>query len=523
MKTSKDFRNNKNIRSIEISSSLLTRNTLLNIIGQAVTLLLGVISIPFIVRGLGTERFGLLSMALVVLGYFTIFDIGLGRATTKFVSGALGSGKEKEVSHIVWTAVTAQAILGIVGGLVFRGITPFLVEHILNIPLGLIQEAKTTFYLLAFSVPILLISSSFRGVLEAFQRFDLINAVKIPANSLTYLLILIGLLLGFNLPGIVALVILTRLGTLTVFVVLNFRQIPKMKSYSGSIALFQRLFSFGGWIMVSNIVNPILVYFDRFLISSLLSMAALAYYSAPYEAVTRLWIFSASLIMTLFPAFSALEATKDKERISILLARSIKYVLVALAPLVILIGVFAREILQIWLGSDFAAKSTAALQILAIGVLINSLSHTPFALLQGVGRPDLPAKFHLLELLVYISIAWFLISRLGITGGAIAWTLRVLLDAILLYVASFKVCRFSPNLLINNGLTLAYFALLVLGCLAYGLKDLTDALPLYVQTIIFTALFSSFTLFFWRNILDSSERNVILKVVKLWLRTENAL
>jgi len=67
---------------VEICGSLLARNTLLNFIGQAVPLLVGVATIPFIVRGLGTERFGFLSLAWVVLGYFAIFDLGLGRATT---------------------------------------------------------------------------------------------------------------------------------------------------------------------------------------------------------------------------------------------------------------------------------------------------------------------------------------------------------------------------------------------------------------------------------------------------------
>jgi hypothetical protein len=45
---------------LEISGRLLVRNTLLNFLGQAVPWLVGVVAIPFIGRGLGTERFGLL-------------------------------------------------------------------------------------------------------------------------------------------------------------------------------------------------------------------------------------------------------------------------------------------------------------------------------------------------------------------------------------------------------------------------------------------------------------------------------
>uniref|UniRef100_UPI0034E2C47B oligosaccharide flippase family protein n=1 Tax=Methanothrix sp. TaxID=90426 RepID=UPI0034E2C47B len=81
------------MKQMEISGSLIARNAVLNLIGQAVPLLVGVLTIPFVVRGLGTDRFGLLSLAWVVLGYFTIFDLGLGRATTKYVAEALGKGE----------------------------------------------------------------------------------------------------------------------------------------------------------------------------------------------------------------------------------------------------------------------------------------------------------------------------------------------------------------------------------------------------------------------------------------------
>jgi len=89
--------------------------------------------------------------------------------------------------------------------------------------------------------------------------------------------------------------------------------------------------------------------------------------------------------MTLFPAFSAMEGVGDRQRLGMFFARSIKYVFLVSGAIVVLIAVYAGQILQIWLGSDFAAESTAAMQVLALGVLINSLAQTPFALLQGVG------------------------------------------------------------------------------------------------------------------------------------------
>lgn len=503
---------------LQISGNLLARNALLNFVGQAVPLIAGVVTIPFIVRELGTERFGLLSLAWVVLGYFSIFDLGLGRATTKFVAEALGKGQEGEIPRIVWTAVTVQALLGVVGTFSLAGITPLLVERILNIPPELANEARTTFYILALSVPVILVSGSFRGVLEAAQRFDLVNAVKVPISVLTFLLPLLGLLLGLHLPGIVALILVARVGALAAFVMLNFWISPRLRRYSSSFALFPHLFSFGGWITVSSIVGPILVYLDRFLVGSLLSIEALSYYSAPFEAVTRLRIISSSLMMVLFPAFSALKGLKDGQRLGALFARSIKYVLLTLGPVILVITLFARETLQVWLGSEFALRSTLALQILALGVLINSLAHAPFALLQGIGRPDLPAKFHMLEVPIYVGIAWFLITQEGIVGAAGAWTLRAALDAILLHGAAFKVCGFPPRLLVTDGTAAACFVLLIFGSIFFVLKNILGVLSLLSQALLVIILLGLFMWLAWKSILDKSEREVVLKMMKLWKR-----
>src|SRR5436309_4353959 len=84
-------------------------------------------------------------------------------------------------------------------------------------------------------------------------------------------------------------------------------------------------------------------------------------------------------------------------RVEELCARACKSVLLALGPALILVIAFAREILQWWLGAEYAAKSAAPLQILAVGMLFNAVAILPFSLLQSIGRPDLTAKFHLLE------------------------------------------------------------------------------------------------------------------------------
>ena len=503
------------MRPLKISGRLIARNTLLNLAGQGVPLVIGVITLPFIVQQLGPDRFGLLALAWMLLGYVTIFDLGLGRATTKFVAEALAREETDRLRSIVWSAVTAQALLGLAGTLLLLGSTPFLVEKVLNISEALQDEARHTFHLLALAVPVVLISGSFSGSLEAAQRFEWINAVRIPAGVAVFLMPLIGLALGFRLPGIVMLLLLARLGSLVAFVMMNLRLYPGLRTYTVSRAWLRSLFTFGGWVTVSSVVSPLLVYLDRFMIGSLHSMGALAYYAAPYEMVTRLRVVPSGLVMVLFPVFSALEGVQDRERLERYFAQALKYVLLTMGPITLTLGLIAKDVLQLWLGNDFAAQSTRVLQVLAWGVLINSLAYIPYALLQGLGRPDLPARFHLMELPLYVGVAWLLVAYGGIVGAAVAWTLRVGMDALLLFGATFRLQRLEPGHVFRQ-IGPTCMALGGLGTTAWGVHQLLMNLSAWGHVGGAAVLLVVFAWFSWQWLLDDSDRRILSRLLKRW-------
>jgi O-antigen/teichoic acid export membrane protein len=492
----------------EITGSLLVRNTLLNLFGRATPFLIGIITIPFIVRGLGVERFGLLSLAWVILSYFSIFDLGLGRATTKFVAEALGKKQLTKIPSVVLSAVIVQVIFGFSGAFIFCGITTFLVEKVLNIPSFLLTEAKDTFYVLAFSIPVVFISSSFMGILAAFQRFDLLNLIRIPSLSLTFILPLVGIFLNFDLPGIMILLLISRILFLFAYIAISAKTISFFKASMRSIKeSFKLLLTFGGWVTISNIVSPILVYIDRFFIGSLLTLKAVGYYTAPSEMITRLSILPSSLMMTIFPAFSYI-GEMDKERLGRLYMRAIKFLLLGVGSIIILMVLYADEILKIWLGADFVVQSVSVFQILGIGVLANSLARVPSSLLQGLGRPDITAKFHLLELPIHLLAVWFLVGKFGIKGAATAWTLRVTFDACLLFVACTSLKIAPIQILSKTGLRKNFTILLVI-VLSIGIVFVIgdDLIKKSAYAIFIIFIFISMT---WHYALDAAEKKVIL-------------
>ena len=499
--------------SLEARGSLLARNTALNLIGQVVPLLVGVVTIPFIIRGLGTEGFGVLSLALVVLGYFGLFDLGLGRATTQYVAEHLGRGEARRLPSLVWASALLNLLLGVLGAGLLAVLTPMLVDRVFNIPPVLVGEAKRTFFYLAFSLPLVLVGAVLRGVLEAAQRFDLVNAVKIPASSLTFLIPAAALPFGLHLSEIVLLLVVVRLGAALAYLALCRRALPVLaEGFSFDPEMIRSLLTYGGWVTVSSVVGPILVYLDRILIGSLISVAAVAYYTAPYEVVTRLWILPGSLVATLFPAFSSLGQAGSQDDIERLLARSVKHLLLITGPVVMILILFSEEILQLWIGRDFAELSTTVFRVLAIGVLINSLAQVPYSFLQGFGRPDLVAKFHLAELPVHVAMVWFFVHEWGIAGAAVAWTLRVGIDALLLFGASWKLQRMSPQVLLDNGVISGVVALFLFSGVLVTIPLLNESLLAQVGfTVVLVGLFLVGA---WRYVLDASDRGLFSVLIR---------
>ena len=64
----------------------IKQSTIWNLIGNILPLLIGLLCIPFLVKNIGIERFGVLTLIWTLIGYFSIFDFGIGRALTYSVS-----------------------------------------------------------------------------------------------------------------------------------------------------------------------------------------------------------------------------------------------------------------------------------------------------------------------------------------------------------------------------------------------------------------------------------------------------
>src|SRR5207248_1838459 len=212
-------------------------------------------------------------------------------------------------------------------------------------------------------IPVVLVAASFRGLLEASQRFDLVNLVSIPGSTLNFLVPLGGALAGWTLPGIIWWLVLGRAGTLVAYFALANRLFPGLAWPIGPhLTALRALLSFGAWITVSSVISPLLDQLDRVLLGSFAGVDSVGFYTAPQEAVLRTRILPNAMAATLFPEFTAQGASGDTARMRQYYGIAVRLLAFLLGPFTLALVLLGPDLLQVWLGADFARVSSLALR-----------------------------------------------------------------------------------------------------------------------------------------------------------------
>lgn len=491
--------------------SRVAHNTLLNLLGLAVPLALAFFVMPVAARHLGPARFGLIGLAWAVTEYLILFDLGLGRATVRFVADTLHRNPD-DLTEVVSLALSIQLVAGIVGGTLFAFFSPALVHAAFHLPATISAEGTEMFRIVGYGLPAVLLLSGLRGILEGAQRFDLSNILRMSSSSASVAIPAIGAVAGASLPRIMWWILIARAIVCVSYLFAIRRALPALRwRLPARWSRSRDLISYGGWVLVSNVVSPVLAYFDRFALGAIVGVAAVGYYTAPYEGVTRLSLVAVSLAASLLPALTALDARADRTRSAELVSSSGRTLMVVMAPPLALIFAFAPNLLQVWLGPAYAAEAAVALRILTVGVFANALAQLPYVTLYAFNRPDLPAKLHLAELVVHIPLTILLVRQFGITGAAAAWTTRVLLDMSLLIAASARCTGVSLSTVAGGRVGRLVPAISGLVVALMVAAAVLGAMPILAALLTFLSI-AAFLGLSWSWILLAAEREAIARI-----------
>ncbi len=479
------------------------RNTIYQIGSQVAPAFAAIAAIPFLLRHLGSEVFGIVTIFSTALIYFTMLDLGLGRAATRFIAQSLESGRRDDLRRYFWGSIILLSGIGvIVSGGCLIGVSTFVSSY-LKIPIAYFHAASESFYILCLTVPVVTLTGTLRGFLEASDRFLYISIVTGLSGVSMYGLPALVVLMGGGLVAVAAAFALVRVAMCGALAIgcLRVEGRPSLRPIFDVTAV-RRMLSFGGWLSVSNIVGSAMIYCDRFLLGVLVGMAAVTSYGMPLDVIGRLQILITSFCAVLFPLMSRLDESGSAQFQTVY--RGAVAISLSLMTLLTTAGVVAAPIvMKLWLGDRSTSDAVFAAQVFLAGAVVQSIASIAWTALHARGRSDLTAWIHLAEFPLYCGAFYFAATRFGVRGAALAWLGRGIVD-FLCMVVLLRIQRGGRGFSIPPELVAA---LVSVGILLIASLPLGEAA---MTAVLVCALAWAWT---WRTLLDPAVRTQLAIVL----------
>lgn len=474
----------------------LPRHTAYNLAGGLLPLALSLITIPLYIGLIGEARYGVLAIAWLLLGYFGLFDLGLGAATAQRIA-SLRDGSAQERSQVFWTALAMNCGLGVLGGLlILPAAWLYFASSSASIEPALRPEIARAVPWLALALPLATVSGVLTGALQGRSKFFELNAVSVAGAVLTQLVpLLVARTHGPQLAWLLGAVVASRLVVLVLLFWRCSRHVFAGGELSVSMSQANGLLRFGGWVTVTSLVGPLMVVLDRFAIGALLGPRAVTHYTVPFQLAERTTLLPGALATALFPRMASLDGPEGRQ----LAGAANRSLAVVMTPLIAVGILLFHPFLAWWLDPVFAREAGVPGQILLLGFWCNAMAYVPYALLQSAGRPDVVAKCHVVEVLPYLALLYLGLHFFGTAGAALVFSLRTLADCLLLMhfagkladglrllappllllLAAFAATQVLPAAMSLAWLSLA--ALVVAASLGWAVKNAPSALHQLVR------------------------------------------
>lgn len=421
----------------------LLGNSIWNALGTAAPAIIAIPAMAWLARTLGGEKFGLLTLAWALVGYFAIMDLGIARSVCWLV--AQDPTNVRRHQAVLGTSVVAALVFsGGLGLLVFAFAQPL--TGLLNVTPGNAADAVAGAKVLVLTLPLLVVTTILQAFLEGLQRFKEVSLQRAATGIFlsVFPVILTAVKPSFEM-AVWGLVVARLAGTVIAYQHLTSLTSLRMSRFDHET--FGHMFRYSSWIAVSNFIYPLMGYMDRFWLSNWAGAGHVAVYSAPSELVARATSFPVAIARALFPTIS--DATSAAEHRTTATRNATLLVLLTSGPVAGVFFFLARPLMSIWLGPEIAAGGARVLQILAVGYLFGALAQIPFSALQARGNSRATALVHASEVLPYFGVLLALGPRFGAPGVAWAWTIRVAVDyAILAVLARWT----SPEVALASGI-----------------------------------------------------------------------
>jgi O-antigen/teichoic acid export membrane protein len=400
-----------------MSPSLL-RNALSNLLGAVIPALVALGTVPLVVRGLGDASYGVYSLVTAIVGYFAIIDINVTAGSVKYIAEFNASEDHDRISQTVFFGLSVYALLGLIGGLgLFFG-ADFFVTRVFSVPAALEGQAAATLRLAALGFFISQLLSYVQSIPQALMRFDIAGRIEVLFGTGVPLLTVAVLMLGYGLYEVILLrVVASALNCLILWRCIR-RLLPELAWRKPGARIRRELLGFSAYSFLSRFASLSYAYADKLIIGALVGVTGLAYFTVASTLANRILGLSYRLSGVFFPAASALAARGELERLRILYLKASRYLVFLNASVLVLVAVFAYQILYYWMNPQFARAGQVVLAVMALSQFIDSLTSLPSLVNDGMGHPRYSGMFALARAGFGLVVVYLGVDGWGIAGAA---------------------------------------------------------------------------------------------------------
>lgn len=498
--------------------SRLIQNTVSNIVGQVVVVLLTFFSTPYITRKMGASKYGAWTLLMTYLFSFSLLNLGINTSLVKYLAELLPKWRIREMQSYFSTSLTVLAGIGAAIGL---GINLFAVPLVHTFFRGnpeLIPGTTIALRIAGIAFLLQFLNQVMLSIPTALQRFEIVNLIR-AVSELARIGAMVGLLyLGSDLPVLMTAVILLSLGTCIAYSVASKMLLPELsfrpcfsRSHLSSLLRHSR------YIVLANAGSQMVSMADVSLIGYFLPVANVAYYSVPFLLAQRLWVFVANVVSVVFPAASSFSGAEEPWKVREVYLRGMKLCALAASFPAIALAIFSRPFLLYWLGADYAQKGSLVLMLSSIGFLINSFSYAPYQVLQGTQHARTAAKGMMAYMCLNLVLFVIFIPAMGIVGAAVGFLVSQLLFVPAFVGRANRLFGAKWATVLRVAYARPLLAAFAAGALCYALRFLVHSMfSLAIVVVAGAVLYLLLIPFF---VLDGRERETCQFLFLRWTRS----
>ena len=407
----------------------LKRNILASYASQFYVTLSGIVMVPFYIRYMGAEAYGLVGFYAMLQAWFQLLDLGLtptmARETARFHGGAVDSLSYRRLMRALEGVFFTLALLG--GGVMLAS-AGYIARSWLQTTNLSIFEAETAVQLMAAIVALRWMCGLYRGVINGSERLVWLGGYNSLIATFRFLFVLPVLIYVGSTPTIffgyqfgVAVLEMAGLLFYTYHLLPN---VPQGKRLQWSYAPIKPVLKFSLTVAFTSSVWVLVTQTDKLVLSKLLPLAEYGYFTLAVLVASGVMVIGAPIGTSIMPRMAKLQAEGDHDGLIRVYRQSTQLLTVIAGAASITLVFFAETLLLAWTGDKNLAFQTAPIvKLYALGNGILSFSALPVYLQYAKG--DL--RLHLIGnagfiILLIPTIIWAA-SKYGGIGAGYVWLL----------------------------------------------------------------------------------------------------